>query len=73
MVIKAKMRCESVMRMPHAEDWTFNAVYSSDKTSENYTYSEATPSATLKMSVTNKKVWGQMTPGKEYILTFEES
>jgi hypothetical protein len=50
-----------------------SAVYSDDKSSENYSYSKATPSANLSMTITNPDAVEFFEPGAEYVLTFERA
>lgn len=70
MNVRAKMKCASVNKTEHSEEVTLDAVYSGDKNSEDNTYSQATPSAQLKMSVTNKSVHGAFVPGQKYYVDF---
>ena len=51
---------------------TLSAVYSSDPESENWSYSQATPSANLTMFINNHAAFGFFKEGKQYKLTFEE-
>lgn len=46
------------------------AVYSEDKTTENYSYSVATPSLSLQMYISNPNAFGILEEGKEYYLDF---
>lgn len=71
--IKAKVKCESVLLTPHAEQVHFRAVYSNDKDSENYSYSQATPLMEVSMTITNPDARGCFVPGDEYVLTFSPS
>jgi hypothetical protein len=80
MTIKAKLRCDLVEDQNYGPDNTktgehivLNAVYSDDPTTENYTFSQATPSATLDMAINNPNVFGAFVKDREYILTFEEA
>lgn len=38
---------------------------------ENKAWSEATPSANFKMSITNPSAWGFFEPDADYLVTFE--
>lgn len=78
MNIKAKVTCASVESWTNGvdgpkegENVTFQAVYSEDKTSENYSFSQATPSLSLSMNISNPGAFGAFEKGKEYFLTFE--
>ena len=48
----------------------FDAVYSDDKNSENYSFSQATPSLSLSMYISNPAVLDAFEQGKEYYLDF---
>lgn len=52
---------------------TLSAVYSQDKNSENYSYSQATPNVYLSMWISNPQVLDFFEKGKQYILTFERA
>lgn len=56
-----------------AETIDLYAVYSPDKDSENYTYSQYTPNAHLNIVVTNPDAFGFFVPGAEYVVTFERA
>lgn len=47
-----------------------NAVYSSDPTSPNYSFSKYTPSAELKMVITNPDAFQFFEGGTDYLVTF---
>lgn len=73
MNIQAKMVCESVAPSPDAdnkcaEQVTLRAVYGDGE--ENKSYSEATPSAQVSMTISNKAAWGAFEVGKEYYVKF---
>ena len=51
---------------------TLNAVYSSDKASEDNQFSMATPSGELWMMVSNPNAEGFFKPGKSYYLDIQE-
>lgn len=64
------MQVESVKKTSYAEELQLHAVYSGDKNSEDNSYSEATPSASLTMSITNKALHGQFAPGDKFYVDF---
>jgi len=67
MIVKAKFHCEQVTRTEWgAEVPKFRAVYTG--TPEDNSYSQATPSASMELTVTNPAVHGFFVPGKEYYL-----
>jgi hypothetical protein len=74
MKIRARMKCIEVANY-YAKSKRINlsAVYSQDPADPNFTYSQATPSATLTMTVTNPDAAGAFEEGKTYDLTFEEA
>lgn len=70
MNVRARMLCHHVDRWSTHEVVHLQAVYSQDKDSPNYSYSQATPSAELKMTITNPAAFGAFLPGVEYDLPF---
>lgn len=68
--MRAKLKLVSISKTEYAEDLVFDAVYSGDKNSEDNTFSAATPSASLKMSITNKALWGTFAPGQKFYVDF---
>lgn len=68
--ITARLRIAHVERHSYAGDVqstniTATAVYSPDPESPNYSYSQATPWAELKMSISNPEAFGFFVEGKE--------
>lgn len=72
MNIAARMKCQRLEKTVDAEYITFTAVYSADRSDPNYTWSQFTPSGELKLTVTNKDVWGRFIPGDTYQINFEK-
>lgn len=79
MNIRAKMQCTGVSDILDAagtlgskvgETVTFMAVYSSDPAQENYSFSQATPSASLSMYISNPAAFGSFVRDLEYCLDF---
>ncbi len=73
MNIRAKIKIDSVKASGEpktAEQIYASAVYSSDKTTENYSFSIATPSLSLTMHINNPRAFDQLIQGKEYYLDF---
>ncbi len=77
MSIKAKMNCTSVTKtgwkneagdLRHREDVTLEAVYGDGD--ENKSFSDATPSAKVTMTIDNQEAIGKFTPGKPYYVDF---
>lgn len=71
--IRAKIKIHNVTA--HGEPKTgeqisAGAVYSEDKTTENYSFSVATPSLNLQMFISNPGAFNQLIAGKEYYLDF---
>ena len=72
MTILAKFRCSNVSTpYPGAEQVDFHPVYADD--GPNKKWSEATPSGSFTMTITNPSAHGAFTPGKEYKITLEEA
>ncbi len=72
-VIRAKIKITNVIE--HNDPKSFeqisaDAVYSDDKTSENYSFSVATPSLSLNMGISNPGAFDKLIAGKEYYLDF---
>jgi hypothetical protein len=57
----------------YAEEVQFLAVYSDDPKSENYSWSQATPSGSLSLYITNPSAWGAFKQGEEYLIRIEEA
>lgn len=70
-MIQAKVKCISVSRYEACESVLLSPVYSSDKSSPNYSWSQATPSGEVKLTITNPAAFGQFEPGKEYLIPFQ--
>ncbi len=73
-VIRAKIKIDSVKANSDdaktGEQISAMAVYSSDKTTENYSFSVATPSLSLQMYISNPGAFDKLIQGKEYYLDF---
>lgn len=70
--MRAKLQIESVTLNGHSEQLKFRAVYGGGSNAEDNTFSEATPSAELTMSVTNKELHGKFKPGQKFYVDFTE-
>lgn len=68
--MRAKMWIESITKTEWHEELKLQAVFGNSTNKEDNTYSEATPRATLTMSVTNKELWGKFIPGQKFYLDF---
>lgn len=71
--MRAKMRIESVTKTEYHEELKLHAVYGNSTNKEDNTYSEATPSASLTMSITNKALWGKFIPGQKFYVDFTQA
>lgn len=71
-MVTAKFKVQNVNCYEGYRQVTLAPVYSSDKTSPNYSWSQATPSGELKMTITNPGAYEQFAVGKTYFMTFEE-
>lgn len=71
MKMRAKLCIESVtLQEWGAEQLKFRAVYGGDTNSEDNTFSEATPSASLEMTISNKALHGKFKPGQTFYVDF---
>lgn len=72
MSIRAKFRCFYAYRSQDEKTETvqLHAVYSSDPTDPNYTWSAATPGGNLTMTISNPAAFGKFEQGKDYLLDF---
>jgi len=73
MSVKAKFRCDSILKEETAQTVRFSAVTSNEPGSENAAWSKWTPSGQLMMNITNPAAFNQFVEGKEYFLTLEEA
>lgn len=48
-------------------------VYSDDPNSENYSFSQATPSGAIELNITNVGAFGAFVVGAEYVVSFAPS
>lgn len=75
-VLQAKLRVSRVEQHKNrteqlcSETVHLNAVYSDDPTSENYSFSQATPCADLTMQINNPSALGFFQEGQEFVLEF---
>lgn len=78
--IKAKFRVHNVSsyeainaegeKAKYAERVQMSPVYSDDKTSENYSFSKATPAGSIELSINNPAAFGSFIEGAEYYIDF---
>ena len=72
--MRAKLKIDSITKFPTCEEIIFSAVcatkFPSDGTDENNSFAKWTPSATLKMMITNPDLIGTFNPGQEFYLDF---
>lgn len=68
--MRGKFRLDKIVKSTYSEEFEFNAVYGGTSNKEDNTYSEATPSGQIKMTVTNKALWGKFSPGQTFYLDF---
>lgn len=69
MNIIAKMVCQSMQKSEEAETIILQAVYD-DGCEENKSFSEATPSASVNMTISNKAAFGAFVEGQKYYVNF---
>lgn len=73
MSVKARMLCHAVRDQGDAGKMVeMVAVYDADKSSPNYSFSQATPSGNLALHITNPDAYDQFEQGATYDLTFEK-
>ena len=76
MNMRAKMKVSAVTQHNETcEELEFSAVcksdgYPADGSDENNTFAKWTPSATLKMTITNPALVGKFTQGQEFYVDF---
>ena len=70
MQVTKKAECNYGHEKVSAIEVELHAVYSNDPKDPNYSYSQATPSAELKMQITNPTVFEAFRTGKRYLVTF---
>jgi hypothetical protein len=68
--MRGKFKIDEVTRTDYAEKLKFSAGYGGDKNSEDNTYSAATPTGSIELSITNKALWGKFNPGEKYYIDF---
>lgn len=79
MSVSARMKINQIIETTYSPaidpvtQVVFNAVTTSDPNNPNYSFSKATPSAELRMTVTNPDALAQFVIGKTFDLTFTES
>ncbi len=71
-MVTAKFRVSNVNDYGSYRQVHLSPVYSSDKTSPNYSWSVATPSGKLEMTITNPAAYEQFAVGKTFLMTFQE-
>lgn len=69
--MRAKFTLAKVGRHIGMEVLTFEAQYSENK--EDNSYSKATPSANLQMTVTNEALFGKFAPGDKFYVDFTKA
>jgi hypothetical protein len=82
MAVHAKMKVDAIVEnfykqagnqvQTSSKQVTLSAVYSSDPTTPNYSFSQATPTANLTMYINNPDAFAFFEGGGEYLLTFEK-
>ena len=72
-MIRAKFRVSNMEIFDDAEVVYMEAVYSDDKTSANYSWSQFTPSGNLRMNINNPLARNKFKINQEYYLDFTEA
>ena len=71
-MVTAKFKVQNVNDFGNYRQVSLAPVYSSDKSSPNYTWSQYTPSGKLEMTITNPSAYEKFSVGKTFLMTFEE-
>lgn len=69
--VKAKFCCQSVEDFGYSKKVNLRPVYGTGE--ENKSWSQATPSGNLEMTITNLEAADYFIPGHDYFLTIERS
>ena len=76
-MIRAKFRVHNLTEWNGGPDGAksgervqMSPVYSSDPNSENYSFSQATPSGSIDLNITNPSAFGLFKEGREYFIDF---
>lgn len=72
MTVSAMFAVEHVQDFGTHRQVKLRAVYSSDKSSPNYSWSQATPCGEISLTITNPAAYEQFAPRKQFYLTFDE-
>lgn len=71
--MRAKMKCSYVTNHDGGNETVkLFAVYGADGTA-NASWSKATPSGSVELTISNPEAKGHFTPGKEYFVDFHEA
>jgi hypothetical protein len=70
--ITAKVSVSEIRTTTYSENVIAAPVCSSGPEDPNKSFSEATPSGKIELSITNKKAHGFFRAGREYLVTFED-
>lgn len=73
MSVVAKMKCNLIHDFGTHKVIHLAPVYSPDKNSPNYSWSQATPSGEIKLTITNPDAFNRFKVTKDYLVTFEET
>ena len=73
MAVIARLKVSHITDFGGHREVFFEAVYSDDKKSPNYSFSKFTPQASMKMVITNPDAYEQFKSQGIYDLTFEEA
>ena len=71
-MVTAKFKVQNINDYGAYRQVCLAPVYSSDKSSPNYSWSQATPSGELKMTITNPAAFEQFAVGKSFLMKFSE-
>ena len=73
MKVTAKFRAHYIDKQPWGTIVKMSPVYSPDPASENYSWSQATPSGEIALTITNPAAAEQFEANQEYLISFERA
>lgn len=77
MVMRAKLKCTTVLVTEHGEQLTCVAVaksgYPADGSDEDNTYAKFSPSAKFEITVANPALFGRIRPGDKFYVDFSRA
>lgn len=72
MAVSARMKVTSIVGSDSYKSVNMNAVYSSDPSDPNYSFSQATPAGSVSLSITNPDAFNEFYEGQVVDISFSE-